>query len=251
MKERPRPLCRCDVCDGILTSVKTCTLVLPAGRGIPVESVLEPRRHVPIIAHNKCFGGELNYYIELERLVLRGDPQNPHKVNNSLYMWLAHLKEKDWFGDTEAVIRAHHLAKAIVKAGKKPDAVQPTEARSRATSPPIYEEGDMPKTSIFIEGEDISVVTDARDERDFTEGFSPAFAKVVAANGKNPAGTARAALTAGFDIIAKMRGYKSSVQERRVLSAGRWPHPNERPVAESISEDSGLLEATSTEQAGE
>lgn len=121
-------------------------------------------------------------------------------------------------------------------------------ARLPTNGEPTYEtwrEDFMPKTSIYVEGEDVSVVTDARDERDFTEGFAPAFGKVVNANGKNPAGTSRAALTAAFDIIAKLRGYKSGVQERRVLAAGRWPHPNEKAAAETATDDPPSIEGAS------
>lgn len=116
------------------------------------------------------------------------------------------------------------------------------EGRARAEEVPANGDRAMPKISIYVEGEDVSVVTDARSERDFTEGFAPAFAKVVTANGKNPPGTSRAAVSAAFDIIAKLRGYKTTVQERRVLAAGRWPHPTEKAIAETLSEDTPVVE---------
>ncbi len=85
----------------------------------------------------------------------------------------------------------------------------------------------MPRTQIFQLGEDISVVTDAADERDFLEGLAEAIAGL-------PDGTPlRPILEAGVDIGCKFRGYKTPVMERRMLAAGRWPHPSEEAVAEA------------------
>ncbi len=85
----------------------------------------------------------------------------------------------------------------------------------------------MPKTQIFQLNEDISVVTDAVDERDFLETFADSIGELD--NGT----PLRDVLAAGYDIVAKLRGYKSEVQERRVLAAGRWPHPSEVAIAEA------------------
>ena len=85
----------------------------------------------------------------------------------------------------------------------------------------------MPRTQIFQLGEDISVVTDAASERDFLDGFAEAIGEL-----KN--GTPlRPVLEGGFDIVCKIRGLKSNVMERRMLAAGRWPHPSEEAVAEA------------------
>lgn len=88
----------------------------------------------------------------------------------------------------------------------------------------------MPKTQIFQHGEMVSVVTDAAEERDFIDTFADALAGLK--NGAN-----RKAIAAGFDIVAKLRGYKSPVMERRVLAAGRWPHPTEKPIGEAGDHD--------------
>lgn len=93
----------------------------------------------------------------------------------------------------------------------------------------------MPKTQIFQHDEDVSVITDAADERDFIDSFAQALNGLE--NGAN-----RQAIAAGFDIVAKLRGYKSDVKERRTLAAGRWPHPTETPLSvggEEQSEDEG------------
>lgn len=87
----------------------------------------------------------------------------------------------------------------------------------------------MPKTQIFQHGEDVSVVTDALDERDLLESFAIALNELEKID--------RKVLSAGFDLVAKLRNYKSQVHERRVLAAGRWPHPTETPVAEGALED--------------
>ncbi len=84
----------------------------------------------------------------------------------------------------------------------------------------------MPRTQIFQLGEDISVVTDAAEERDFLEGLSEAIGELQ--NGT----PLRPILEAGVDIVCKFRGYKTGVMERRILAAGRWPHPSEEPIAE-------------------
>lgn len=88
---------------------------------------------------------------------------------------------------------------------------------------------DMPRTEIYKHGEDISVVTSASDERDFIDTFAEAIQPIMA-NGA-PVKEKRDAVRAGFDILAKLRGYKTDVQERRILAAGRWPHPSEKPLA--------------------
>lgn len=87
----------------------------------------------------------------------------------------------------------------------------------------------MPRTEIYKFGEEVSVVTTATDERDFLDSFTVALAPVLS-NGATDK-QKRDAVRAGFEIVAKLRGYKSEVQERRVLSAGRWPHPSEQPVS--------------------
>lgn len=88
----------------------------------------------------------------------------------------------------------------------------------------------MPKTQIFVFGEDVSVVTSAAEERDFLDTFTEAL-KPFMANGSN-AREHRDVVRAGFDIVAKLRGYKNGVQERRLLAAGRWPIPTDSPKAE-------------------
>lgn len=93
----------------------------------------------------------------------------------------------------------------------------------------------MPKTEIFVLGEDVSVVTSATDERDFLDQFAAAL-KPVMQNGAKPA-EQREVVRAGFDIVAKLRGYKSEVQERRILTSGRWPHPSEKAKASAGSDD--------------
>ena len=96
----------------------------------------------------------------------------------------------------------------------------------------LRKENDMPKTEIFRHDDDtVSVVTDAPDERDFVDTFSDAL-DTVDGNAR------RRAVRAGFDIVAKLRGYKSGVQERRMIAAGRWPHPSEQPVGTA---DSGAV----------
>ncbi len=85
----------------------------------------------------------------------------------------------------------------------------------------------MPRTQIFQLGEDISVVTDAVDERDFLDTFAEAVGEL---NNGTPL---RPILSAGFDLIAKYRNLKSPVLERRLLAAGRWPHPSEEALAEA------------------
>lgn len=98
----------------------------------------------------------------------------------------------------------------------------------------------MPKTQIFKHGEDISVVTTASEERDFLDSFTEALRAIMAPGSE--ARDQREAVRAGFDIVAKLRGYKNGVHERRVLAAGRWPHPSEQPVSEAGSEDDGTTE---------
>ena len=93
----------------------------------------------------------------------------------------------------------------------------------------------MPKTSIYVFGEDVSVVTTASDEPDFLDSFSAAL-KPLMQNGLKPRDQ-REAVRAGFEIVAKLRGYKSGVQERRVLAAGRWPHPTDKPKSEAGTDD--------------
>lgn len=90
----------------------------------------------------------------------------------------------------------------------------------------VYRRAMMPRTQIYQHEDDVSVVTDAADERDFLDTFTEALNGLK--NGAN-----RKAISAGFDIVAKLRGYKSEVQERRVMAAGRWPHPSEKPIAEA------------------
>ena len=110
-----------------------------------------------------------------------------------------------------------------------------TEEYTRLTRAPgeghthTMEVSAMPRTEIYKHGEDVSVVTTAADERDFIETFSEALRPLMQ-NGSAER-EAREAVRAGFDIVAKLRGYKSDVQERRVLAAGRWPHPSETPLA--------------------
>jgi hypothetical protein len=108
-------------------------------------------------------------------------------------------------------------------------ALRTTLEESATTTIP---EGTM-RTGIYVQGEDVSVVTDAKDERDFEEGFTAAFTDLVAKGNGNGKAVRRAAMRAAFDIVAKLRGYKSEVQERRVLAAGRWPHPSEQPLADA------------------
>jgi hypothetical protein len=93
-----------------------------------------------------------------------------------------------------------------------------------------FKEEGLHTTRIYNHGEDVSVITTAIDERDFVESFTVAYGGLSAKglNGRHH----RQAMQAGFDIIAKLRGYKSEVQEKRMLAAGRWPHPSEEPVAE-------------------
>ena len=94
----------------------------------------------------------------------------------------------------------------------------------------------MPRTDIYQENEDVSVITTAVDERDFLESFTEALRPIMA-NSMEPH-EQRLVISAGFDIIAKLRGYKSSnVQERRVLAAGRWPHPSEVAIASAGQDD--------------
>lgn len=88
----------------------------------------------------------------------------------------------------------------------------------------------MPKTQIFQHDDDVSVITDATDERDFIDSFAEALNGLE--NGAN-----RKAIAAGFDIVAKLRGYKSEVKERRTLAAGRWPHPTESPLSVGGTEE--------------
>lgn len=82
------------------------------------------------------------------------------------------------------------------------------------------------KTEIYIhDADDVSVVTDCVDERDFLETFTDAL-------NTSPGGVDYRVLASGFEILAKLRGYKSNVQERRLLAGGRWPHPSEEPIGE-------------------
>lgn len=106
----------------------------------------------------------------------------------------------------------------------------------------------MPRTEIYRHDDDVSVVTTATDERDFIESFAVALGKLIHEIGRTPNETDftqdyqewmarleydhQKALAAGFEILAKIRGYKApTVQERRVLAAGRWPHPSEKYIA--------------------
>lgn len=114
----------------------------------------------------------------------------------------------------------------------------------------------MPRTEIFIHGEDVSVVTTATDERDFVETFSRSLTFLAAKMGKIPNTEEEKkadprpwervqrehdkAVAAGFELLAKIRGYKApSVQERRMLAAGRWPHPADEPVAYGGEHENG------------
>lgn len=95
-----------------------------------------------------------------------------------------------------------------------------------------HETGGPMRTQIFVHDDgNVSVVTDATDERDFEGAFGEAFVQMLGKLNGNGRETRRKALAAGFDIVAKLRGYKSEVMERRTLAAGRWPHPTEQPVA--------------------
>ena len=85
----------------------------------------------------------------------------------------------------------------------------------------------MPRTQIFQLGEDISVVTDASEERDFLDGLAEAI------GGLKNGTPLRPILEASVDIVCKYRGYKTGVMERRMLAAGRWPHPSEEAIAEA------------------
>lgn len=92
----------------------------------------------------------------------------------------------------------------------------------------------------------VSVVTNATGEREFLASFAEAisWAHTEAARARNDSDSGEPAfdgleealadwLKAGVDIVCKLRGYKAeTVMEERVLAAGRWPHPNEAPVAE-------------------
>lgn len=80
-------------------------------------------------------------------------------------------------------------------------------------------------TEIYKLGDDVSVVTNATSESDFIDTFTRAF-QGMQGNGREH----RQAMEAGFQIMAKLKGYKSDVQERRTLAAGRWPHPTESPI---------------------
>lgn len=83
------------------------------------------------------------------------------------------------------------------------------------------------KTQIFIHDDDVSVVTDCIEERDFLETFTDALNDLG-----GPGAVDYRVIASGFEILAKLRGYKSSVQERRMLAAGRWAHPSEKPDGE-------------------
>lgn len=110
--------------------------------------------------------------------------------------------------------------------------------RAADTEPATLSQGKiMARTSIYQHEDEVSIVTDAKDERDFEDGFTRAFAALVANGNGNGRAVQREAIKAGFDIVAKLRGYKSDVQERRVLSAGRWPHPSEQPLAVATEAD--------------
>lgn len=93
----------------------------------------------------------------------------------------------------------------------------------------------MPKTEIYTYGEEVSVMTSAIDERDFLDTFAAAL-KPLMQNGAKPR-EQRDAVRAGFDVVAKLRGYKSEVQERRILVAGRWPHPTDKAKYQAGSDD--------------
>lgn len=203
---------------------------------------------------NSPYSQEMNFLTEFTHpiVVETGEPLDFETLPVQSFFWEEHRGDKGGFihahtgwlpryGTPTFSVRPPYGDGHIVSDRRVPH----NERRAtRTIYAPTVQGAAMPKVSIYVEGEDVSVVTDARDERDFTEGFGPAFGKILTANGKNPPGTPRAAMTAAFDIIAKLRGYKSTVQERRVLAAGRWPHPNEKAAAETLSDDPPVSEET-------
>lgn len=91
-------------------------------------------------------------------------------------------------------------------------------------------EAGAPRVSVYISGRDVSVVTDAADETEYLPAFVDAYERLDGGVSRE----ARVkAVRAAFDILSKLRGYKADVLERRMIAAGRWPHPTEAPAAES------------------
>lgn len=82
---------RCDVCSQPLTSAARSALVFDYWK--PAAT----RRGSPFIAHFDCFDDSGTYMIALNRIREWGDEDAPHAVRDSVQMWKAHLRDKDWW----------------------------------------------------------------------------------------------------------------------------------------------------------
>ncbi len=78
------------------------------------------------------------------------------------------------------------------------------------------------KTEIYLTGDRVSVVTDCAEEAEFLQTFTDALQGLD---------LSPAMLVQGFNILARLRGYKSQeIQDRSTLVAGSWPDPDSEPV---------------------
>ena len=85
---------------------------------------------------------------------------------------------------------------------------------------------------LFKDGNTMSIVTDEGDERDFSQEFSHLISDMIDENvfGGDWEFQLDIWLPQYVDICCKYRGYKNSVEEKRVLIAGSFS-PSSEPVS--------------------
>lgn len=97
--------------------------------------------------------------------------------------------------------------------------------------PISYKKGEC-MVKLFKSGDDMAIVTDAMDEREFNEHFVEALELLI--EGGQYDGDWNFQLSRWLpqyvEICCKFRGYKSSVKERRMLTAGDFPSSDDSLV---------------------
>lgn len=97
---------------------------------------------------------------------------------------------------------------------------------------PSKTKGDIMYTYVKLhqDGKQVAISTNAAEEHEFIRGVSDALLKL---NGALSTGELEAFLPQVVDICCRMRGYKNTVDERRVLIAGRITPTEESVIASS------------------
>lgn len=91
-----------------------------------------------------------------------------------------------------------------------------------------------PYVKLFKSGDHLAVQTNCTSEHEFVSQFTAALAVVQPTEkGQRWLEALRGWIPQGFEILAKLRGYKSDVQEERVLLAGNPPVTLESLIADS------------------